>query len=214
MFSLYTAVFGLLVFLPYVADRLISSRIKGFLATLVFPVAWVTVEYLLHLFLPLGTFFNLSYTQSTDLPLLQVMSVTGIWGVSFLVTWFSSVAVFVWESGFELKRIWKGPAVYAVILCAVLIGGGLRLSLFRPLSDTVQVSVLTTNIDGEPLPDAATPQWQQLVDGTMDEAQIQAIKAKMDAVNKDLFDRARVPGKSGLEDHHLQRIQRTDLCGF
>lgn len=197
MFTLYTAVFGLLVYLPYVVDRLLSPKFKGFLATLVFPAAWVTMEYFLHAVLPLGTFFNIAYTQNTNLPLLQVMSITGLWGVSFLVIWFSSVVNYVWDNDFNLRKVWKGAVIYTVILTTVLIGGGLRLSLFRPVEKTVQVSVLTTNIDGEPLPDAETPGYARLVAGTLSEGEKQEIKNKMDIINKDLFDRARIQAKAG-----------------
>jgi apolipoprotein N-acyltransferase len=197
MFSLFTAFIGMLVYLPYVADRLISPRVKGFLSTLIFPAAWVAVEYMLHLLLPLGTFFNLAYTQNTNLPLLQIMSITGLWGVSFLVTWFSSVVNYVWEHGFDLKKAFRNAAVYVLILAAVMMGGGLRLALARPAANTVQVSVLTTNINGEPLPDAATPEYTMLVEGKLPEVEIQAIKEKMDAVNEDMFTRARTQARAG-----------------
>ncbi len=197
MFSVYTAVFGLLVYLPYVADRLIFPRVKGFLSTLVFPTAWVVVEYLLHLYLPLGTFFNLAYTQNTNLPLLQLMSVTGLWGVSFLVTWFAAVMNYLWDHGFDWKKSSRGVAAYALILTVVLMGGGLRLALSRPTADTVQVSVLTTNLDGEPLPDAETKEYDMLVKGTLPEAEKQAIKDKMDAMNADLFGRAKTQARAG-----------------
>jgi len=197
MFSLYTAVFGLLVFLPYIIDRLVSPHINGFLSTLVFPAAWVTVEFLTHLCLPLGTFFNLAYTQSTNLPLLQLMSITGLWGVSFLVTWFSSVVNFVWERGFDLKVSWKGPTLYAFILSVILLGGGLRLTYFRTTGDTVKVSVLTTDIDEEPLPDDATPEYAELVAGTLSASKQQDIQSKMDAMNADLFARARIEAQAG-----------------
>jgi apolipoprotein N-acyltransferase len=197
MFALYTVAFGLLAFLPYIADRLISPHIKGFLATLIFPAAWVALEYLVCLLLPLGTFFNLAYTQNTNLPLLQMMSVTGLWGVSFLVTWFSSVVNFVWERDFNLKLSWKGATVYGLILAIVLMGGGLRLAYFRPMSDTVRVSVLTTDIDEEPLPDDATPEYAQLVAGTLPESKLQEIQMKMDIINADLFRRAKKEARAG-----------------
>lgn len=199
MFTLYTAAIGLLVYIPYVLDRLVTHHIKGFVSTLVFPVAWVTVEYLLSISLPLGTFFNYAYTQNTNLPFLQVMSITGLWGISFLVIWFTSIVVYIWESGFDLKMVGKGSAVYALILVAVLFGGGLRLAYSRPTGPTVQVSVLTTNIDGEPLPDAATPEYQQLVDGTLTATQIDAIRTKMNLINEDLFSRARVQADAGAK---------------
>lgn len=197
MFGLYTLVFGLLVYLPYILDRLVFPHMKGFVSTLIFPTAWVAIEYALHIFLPLGTFFNLAYTQNTNLPLLQVMSVTGLWGVSFLVIWFSSVINYIWDNGFDFKNVWKGSVIYTIILSMVLIGGGLRLSLSRPTCKTVQVSVLTTNINGEPLPDAETPEYQKIIDGTLSQNEKLDIKHKMDINNEDLFNRTRIAAKAG-----------------
>ena len=82
MFTLYTAAFGLLVYVPYVVDRLLAPHVRGFARTLILPTAWVVMEYVLHIVLPLGTFFNVGYTQSANLPLLQIISVTGVWSIS------------------------------------------------------------------------------------------------------------------------------------
>ena len=43
----------------------------GFLRTLILPVAWVSVEYALHLVSPLGTFFLTPFTQGGNLPLCR-----------------------------------------------------------------------------------------------------------------------------------------------
>ncbi len=197
MFTLYTAAFGLLVFLPYAADRLLSPRIRGFASTLVFPAAWVSMEYLLHLALPLGTFFNLGYTQSSNLPLLQIASVTGVWGISFIVTWFSSTACWAWENGFDPSRIKRGAAVYAGVLAAILMSGGLRLVLLRPTGPTVQVAVLTTNVDGEPLPETETPTWDRLVEGRLTPEERERMEAIMEEINTDLLARTRVQARAG-----------------
>jgi len=52
-------------------------------AALCFPAFWVTLEYLNNVSSPHGTFSNLGYTQMDFLPVLQVSSVTGIWGITF-----------------------------------------------------------------------------------------------------------------------------------
>jgi apolipoprotein N-acyltransferase-like protein len=52
-------------------------------AALAFPTFWVTCEYVNNVTSPHGTFPNMGYTQMDLLPLLQVTSVVGIWGVSF-----------------------------------------------------------------------------------------------------------------------------------
>ncbi len=197
MFTLYTGIFGLLVFLPYGVDRLLRPRLQGFAATLILPTAWVTVEYVLHLILPLGTFFSVAYTQSINLPLLQIMSITGLWGVTFLVVWFASVINYAWEGGFEIKRIGRGVAVYGVVLLAVTFFGGLRLALFPPSGPTVQVATLVTNVNEEVIPSDTTELHQRLMDGTLTEADRRELSRIMTDINADLFNRTRVQARSG-----------------
>ena len=197
MFTLYAGVFGLLVFLPYVIDRLFRPRLKGFAATLVLPAGWVTIEYLLHLILPLGTFFSMAYTQSSNLPLLQIMSVTGLWGVTFLVLWFASVANYAWEGHFEVKQIGRGVAVYGIILLAVVFLGGLRLALLPPAGETVQVAILTTNVNKEVIPADTSELHQRLIDGTLTQVDRRALAQTMEEINNDLLERSRVQARAG-----------------
>jgi apolipoprotein N-acyltransferase len=199
MISLYTGVIGLLVFLPYVVDRLLHPRVRGFAGTLVLPAAWVAVEYLMQRLLPLGTFFNLAYTQSGNLPLLQIMSVTGLWAISFLVMWCASMANYAWEGGFDVRRVGRGVAVYAAVLLAVLLYGGLRLALQQPAGRTVQVAVLTTNVDKEALPETDTPLDQRLMAGTLMPEDLRVMRADMAAVNDDLLARTQREAQRGAK---------------
>jgi apolipoprotein N-acyltransferase len=197
LFTLSTAAFGLIVFVPYVIDRVFPRRALGFAGTLVLPAAWVVLEYALSLGLPLGTFFNLGYTQSSNTALLQIISVTGVWSISFLILWFATVVNYAWEAGFDLKKAGRGLATYAIVLLAVMTFGGLRLALFRPMGPTVQVAVLTTNVDGEPLPDAETEGWQRLVSGSLTAEDRRQIQAAMGRINGDLLARTRIQARAG-----------------
>ena len=79
-------------FLPYLLDRVLARRLGGLLGTLVFPLAVTTVSYLLALVSSSsGTWGNPAYSQYGDLPLLQLMSVTGLWGIVFLMSWLASL---------------------------------------------------------------------------------------------------------------------------
>ena len=134
--------FSLVSILPYLADRLITPRLGGFVATLVFPMAFTTVEYL-SAFGPTGTFTSIANTQYGDLPLLQVVSVTGIWGITFLITWFAAVGNWAWERGFAWPNVRGGGLLYAAVLALVLLGGGARLALFPPQATPVRVAGLS-----------------------------------------------------------------------
>jgi apolipoprotein N-acyltransferase len=83
--------FGVLYILPYLIDRLITPRLGGMPGTLVFPLAVTTVWYLSALVNPFGTIGNPAYTQYGNLPLMQLVSVTGLWGIVFLMSWLASL---------------------------------------------------------------------------------------------------------------------------
>jgi len=130
--------------LPYLADRLMTPRLNSFIATLVFPVAVTSLEYLSS-FGPSGTYTSIAYTQYGDLPLMQLVSVTGIWGITFLITWFAAVVNWAWERGFAWPAVRGGGLLYAAVLSVVLLGGGARLALSPPEATTVRVAGLSAS---------------------------------------------------------------------
>ena len=147
LYYIAAAIYGLLFFLPFLADRLIAPRLKGIPSTLVFPLAWITIEYVGSLTTPFATWMSLAYTQYGNLPLMQIVSVTGIWGLSFLIAWFAAVANWAWEQDFAWPKVRGGVGLYAGILVLVVLLGGARLALFPPQSNTVRVASVTRSFD-------------------------------------------------------------------
>lgn len=141
--------FSTVLSLPYLLDRLLAPRISaisGLLMTLIFPLGRVVCEYLVSS-TPFGSLFSLAYTQYDNLPLLQLLSITGTYGVSFLMAWFASVGNGIWEQHFAWPRIRRTTLLYGSLLALTLIGGSVRLAFFAPEVQTVRVagiSVATT----------------------------------------------------------------------
>ena len=133
--------------LPYLADRLLVNRLSGFVATLVFPLLQVSLEYINTATNPLGSWGSLAYTQHTFLPFLQLLSITGMWGVSFLIAWLAPVVNRAWEQDFALRRVRSGMLIYGSILALVLMYGSGRMAFFPPHSKTLQVASLTQTVD-------------------------------------------------------------------
>ncbi len=144
LFMVMIGFVSILSFIPFVVDRLIATKLEGFLSTLVFPLTVTVLEYLGSFSPNTGSFGSQANTQLPNLPLIQIASVTGIWGISFVVTWFCSTVVWVWSKGFAWDRIRKGVGIYAGVLAAVLLFGGLRLSLYQPEGTPVMVAGITT----------------------------------------------------------------------
>jgi apolipoprotein N-acyltransferase len=96
--------------------RLAFLRLPAPVAVLAFPAAWTSIEYLTALWSPHGTFLNLAYSQVDFLPLVQIASVTGLWGVSFVVT--------LVPSALAVARVRPAPRVLIAPAIAVLLALG------------------------------------------------------------------------------------------
>lgn len=134
---------GVVFWLPYLADRLLVNRLRSFAATLVFPLLQVSLEYINAIANPLGSWGSLAYTQHSFLPLLQMLSITGMWGLSFLIAWLAPVVNWAWEQDFALQRARSGVLTYGGILALVLVYGSVRMAFFPPQSVTLQVASIT-----------------------------------------------------------------------
>ena len=165
--------FGVIFTLPYLIDRVFAPRLQGLLATLVFPSAMTTIWYLSGLLNPYGTTANPAYTQYGNLPLMQLVSVTGLWGIVFLMSWLASLVNWAWERGFAWPRVRGGAVLYASLLALVLLFGGARLALFPAQGSTVRVAGITSS---HVLLDAAASQnMEVMMSGKVTQAYRQSI---------------------------------------
>jgi len=136
-------IYGTLFFLPYLADKKI--QIQGFLKTLAFPLAFVSIEYLISLS-PLNSWFSLAYTQYNPI-LMQLSSITGYLGVTFLIAWFASTINWAWENKFKIPKIKTGVITYAAIFIIIILFGTLYLNFAPTNSDTVKIATITRDFD-------------------------------------------------------------------
>jgi apolipoprotein N-acyltransferase len=109
---------------------------SGALAVLGFPAAWTAYGYLVSVTSPDGTAGNFAYSQVDFLPVLQLASLTGIWGISFVVALAPAGLVAAWH----LRRAHPGAPAAARAALAVTLGlvvpalafGWLRLAEAEP----------------------------------------------------------------------------------
>jgi len=118
------ALFSALVFL---IDRIISLRLKGIVSTLVLPSAFVLMDYISVMANPGGTFGAVATTQSS-LPLLQLISITGIWGITFVIYWTASIVNWLLDADFKKHALRKACWVYLVPIMMMFFYGQICLS--------------------------------------------------------------------------------------
>jgi apolipoprotein N-acyltransferase len=198
----YLSVFviGVLGILPYLLDRVLARRLGGLPGTLVFPLAVTTVWYLDALVNPaFGTMGNPAYSQYGNLPLMQLLSVTGLWGIDFLMSWLASLVNWAWEQGFAWPRVRGGAALYTSLLALVLLFGGARLALFPAQGSTVRVAGTTPS---PALIAAANKQVSQNMEALMSggtQAQRELIRQAYAPVNDELFSLSLQEARAGAK---------------
>jgi apolipoprotein N-acyltransferase len=114
-FFLVSAPLGLI---SYVIDRLYYRRFGSpFWLTLVFPIAATALDFFSSSNSPFGTFGAAAYAQRDFLPIMQMASITGLWGITFVVSWFASLVNYLWEHACKLDRLaWASAGVIALVL--------------------------------------------------------------------------------------------------
>ena len=176
------------------ADRALVRKLPSWAATLVFPAVLVGVEYLMGKIPGFGTTGAIAVSQLPIVPVIQLASVTGIWGISFLIGWFASAINLLWENGFEIRRSWKALLPFLACGAAVILAGEVCAGVFKPRAGTVKVGSITI--------DHGTDQVQALFDlvdeGTPRERALE-FKAELATVKRELFAWSAKAAESGAD---------------
>jgi apolipoprotein N-acyltransferase len=152
-YYVFLAAWGVSLVLPYILDRFMARRLTGLASSFVFPAAWVVTEYAISK-APYGTWGSAAYSQYGNLAVLQLASVTGLWGITFLIGWFAAVCNLVWEEGIHFVPARRSAWFCATTIATVTLLGGARLALFPASSPTVRVASLSSR-EVVPKPDPA-----------------------------------------------------------
>ena len=65
---------------------------------------------------------------------MQIVSITGMSGLTFLIMWFASTVNALWEHGFDWKPVRGMTVAFTAVLLAVLAFGGARMAFDTPSS--------------------------------------------------------------------------------
>lgn len=127
--------------------RALLRRGAWWSALVAFPAAWVSFEYIFNLTSPHGTAVSLSYSQLNFLPILQLASVTGPWGISFLLLSFSSALAI----GIHLRTTAPKQAIRIAgatlgAIALVLVFGAVRLALPPPPHQDARVGLVASDL--------------------------------------------------------------------
>lgn len=136
---------SIFIVLPYMTDRWLSKKIDGFAATLIFPIVSVIAEYFVSVSTGYaGSWGSLAHTQD-NLALLQFTSITGMWGLTFIIAWFGSVINYFWATRFEIKELKRSAILFCSIILLIFISGEIRYRFFPSNDNTVRIASIIHN---------------------------------------------------------------------
>ena len=105
----------------------VVTRFSSGWSVFAYPVLWVAVDTLMAALLPDGNWASLAYSQSENLPVMQIASLFGVGGVLFVLTLASSLIALTAARGRALRDSSGAYSVAAMILVLAAAFGVLRL---------------------------------------------------------------------------------------
>jgi apolipoprotein N-acyltransferase len=184
-----------ILFIPFVLDRVLHKKLGSFASTFVFPLSLVIIEFSTSGWELHGTWGALAYTQKSNIVLLQLLSITGIYGISFLIGWTATMINWLWETKFQFNLIRKGFYTYLAVLAAILLFGSIRVYVNHDQADTIRVSAIS-------IPQAVQKVDNKAVEDVMTNTNpsvenLKAVKAYCDFMIDMLFQKTREQARSG-----------------
>ncbi|UQA60559.1 nitrilase-related carbon-nitrogen hydrolase [Polyangium aurulentum] len=176
---------ALFLALAFLADRLVVGPRASFAGTLFLPAAMTGLELFSSMGSPFGTWGSLAYTQAGSPVLVQLVSVTGLWGLTFVLVWFASVVNWAFEHRDEGRRVRRGVAVFAGVLGVILAFGALRLARAGSVGERVQVAGIT--VAGEVAAGREAGLSRLIQGGTFGDEDWRAFAEASGAVNEELL---------------------------
>jgi apolipoprotein N-acyltransferase len=125
---IFTILLSLIFALIVLVTRLAVTRNDSWLSVFAFPAFFTFFEFLLTGFSPDGTAASIAYSQSDFLPLVQIASLAGISGITFVVCFISSAIALIIYHRSKKKPLTKLITISAVLILVVFAFGIFRLN--------------------------------------------------------------------------------------
>jgi apolipoprotein N-acyltransferase len=168
----YYLALPLLVTLAVLLFRGLLRRGRFTAAAFAFPAAWAGAEFLVPLVAPVGGNWSLATTQADVLPVLQLASLTGIAGVSFVVTLVPAALAVVAAPRMTRTARLRTAVAGVLVIGAVLGYGFARLAAAPGPAVRVAVAAARAEPGNRPL---GTPAGDELL--AADEQWVRALPA-------------------------------------
>ncbi|MDE5909953.1 MAG: hypothetical protein K2H52_14605 [Lachnospiraceae bacterium] len=129
--------------LPYI--YWIKSKMR-FQDTIIFASIMVIIEYIIYLIYPILGGLSDAYTQFQNLYLLQIVTITGIYGITFIMYWTAAMMIWIWNNRNNQKALKKYVTVYGSVMGLVFVYGIVMYHFAGNPEESVRIAGVTVPI--------------------------------------------------------------------
>lgn len=125
---IFTLLLPLLFSIILLLSRRVILRSAKWWVTFAFPVLWTAFEFLVLKYSKDGTAGSIAHSQSNLVPLIQIASVAGIIGITFIITLFPSMVAVCWYYRQQKNRLFGLTIIPSLLILSVFIFGIIRVN--------------------------------------------------------------------------------------
>lgn len=129
--------------LPYIYWSKSEMRFQD---TIIFASIMVSIEYIIYLIYPTLGGLSDAYTQYQNLYLLQMVTVTGIYGITFLMYWTAVMVIWIWNNKSKKEYIRKYIIVYSSVIGLVFVYGVVMFHFTGNSDKSIRIAGVTVPI--------------------------------------------------------------------
>ena len=129
--------------LPYIYWSKSKMRFQD---TIIFASIMASIEYIIYLIYPILGGLSDAYTQYQNLYLLQIVTVTGIYGITFLIYWAAAMVIWIWNNKNKKEYLKKYIIVYGSVIGLVFVYGIVMFHFVGNSDKSVRIAGVTVPI--------------------------------------------------------------------
>lgn len=128
--------------------RYVTIRYKHWTTSLIFASGWTSYECITSYFSPNGTVASFAYTQTDNLAIIQIASVTGILGITFILLLIPASIAAAWYYHQNRTSCIKASLIPVSLLLVIVLFGAYRLNMPNEIPKIkIGITAITTTME-------------------------------------------------------------------
>lgn len=180
--------------LPYIYWSKSKMRFQD---TIIFASIMVSIEYIIYLVYPILGGLSDAYTQYQNLYLLQIVTITGIYGITFLIYWTAAMVIWIWNNISKKEYIRKYIIVYGCVIGLVFAYGVVMFHFAGNSDKSVRIAGVTVPISE--LLNNDEDVYSTFYTNTFTDENIANARSKLSSVADELFLKTELEAQAGAK---------------